>query len=144
MSRTPPSTLRATLLTVALLLAFACAAVPPPVRGGAGVHTEDAGRGDAGAPDDAELGDAAVADDNDVHLLEITFGQSQLFFRQNATGQVGFTLLPTSSALFLSEFILHRDFAIAGFFNLPLGTERIIENGVVREVPIGAAAAAGI
>ncbi|MEE2755404.1 MAG: hypothetical protein VYA30_02030 [Myxococcota bacterium] len=77
-----------------------------------------------------------ASDGNDTkpfqQLLEISFGQSQLFIEpthrdlaQNNTVE----RLPTTSALFLAEWLFSEKLSLMGAFTLPLTTQQILIDG---------------
>ncbi len=78
-------------------------------------------------PADAHEPDAKAPE----HTFELSFGQSQLFdipplevARRDA--------IPTSSAVFIYEHFLPREFHVVSLFNLPLSTTKVLtDDGVV-------------
>lgn len=70
------------------------------------------------------------------HVLEVTFGASQLFNRQSIitkNGVVEEQVIPVSAALLMVEWLFHLRLSLLGLFNLPLDTQKVVIDGEARE-----------
>ena len=65
-------------------------------------------------------------------ILEISFGQSQLFIeptQRQLESNSTVERLPTTSALFLAEWLFSEQMSLMGAFTLPLNTQQILIDG---------------
>jgi hypothetical protein len=72
----------------------------------------------------------------DPHRVEVTFGSSQLFSHQpflGTSGTVRSEIVPVSSALIMFEWLFHDRFSAVSLCNIPLGTQKSLKGGEVRE-----------
>jgi hypothetical protein len=79
---------------------------------------------------------AATQPAEETHVIEITFGSSQLFNHQSIvtkSGRVKEEIIPVTSALIMLEWLFHDRFSLASFFNLPLVTQKTVVDGEIRE-----------
>ena len=72
-----------------------------------------------------------ISTQKDVHKLEISFGQSLLYLKTDPSvnDDTRSRSLPMSSALFLGEWLLNRDFAYLSAITIPLTTQQTLVNG---------------
>lgn len=78
------------------------------------------------------------------HLVEFTFGTSQLFNRGPGSAVAGSRILPTQAALLLAEYFFNEAWGLAAFLNIPLGSAQVVVNGeLVTAVPDSVLAVGG-
>jgi hypothetical protein len=83
----------------------------------------------------------------DPHVVEITFGSSQLFAHQSILGKGGEVkehVIPVTSALMMAEWLMHPRLSLLSIFNLPLVTQKIIVDGAISEQYVAPSVAAGL
>jgi hypothetical protein len=81
------------------------------------------------------------------HVIEVTFGSSQLFIHQsilNKSGNVAREIIPVTSALIMIEWLFLRRFSLLSLFNLPLVTEKTVVDGQAREKFVAPSLATGL
>jgi hypothetical protein len=81
------------------------------------------------------------------HVIEVTFGSSQLFIHQsilNKSGNVAREIIPVTSALIMLEWLFWRRFSLLSLFNLPLVTEKTVVDGQTREKFVAPSLATGL
>ncbi len=121
---------RSSLITVILLPLLLCL----------NAHAE----GSPGAADDGQT----VSSKQLPPIVELSFGRSQLFAeltgsKLNDVGPGG--LVPTSSVLFLGEWLMAPKWGLLAAFNLPLTTQRTVQaDGTVFEERVAPSYVAGI
>lgn len=82
----------------------------------------------------------------DDHVLELTFGNAQLFFTQSlltADGQVRDQIIPVSAALLMAEWLIIPRLSVIGLVALPLETQATVVDGEARQEFVAPSAAAG-
>jgi len=103
-----------TVKTIALSLAASCLFTC------AVAHSHDPSE-----QEDPKRGDAAASE------WELSFGTSQLFSSGFLEDDQQGETLPTTSALFISEYFFSKRWGFVALFNLPLTPERTLRNGEV-------------
>lgn len=80
------------------------------------------------------------------HLLELTFGNAQLFFTQSLrtpTGGVDSQVIPVTAALFMAEWLALPRLSMLTLVGIPLETQSTVVDGELREEYVAPSAALG-
>jgi hypothetical protein len=81
------------------------------------------------------------------HVLELTFGNAQLFFTQSMltpSGEIQDKIIPVTAALIMAEWLAHPRLSILSLVALPLEAQSTVVDGEVREEYVAPSAAAGL
>lgn len=82
----------------------------------------------------------------DRHVLELTFGNAQLFFSQSLrtpTGGVDSQVIPVTAGLFMAEWLALSRLSILTLVGIPLETQSTVVDGEVREEYVAPSVALG-
>jgi hypothetical protein len=80
------------------------------------------------------------------HVLELTFGNAQLFFTQSMltpSGEIQDKIIPVTAALIMAEWLAHPRLSVLTLVALPLEAQSTVVDGEVREEYVAPSAAAG-
>lgn len=81
------------------------------------------------------------------HILELTFGNAQLFFTQSLltpSGEVRDEIIPVTAALLMAEWLAHARFSVLSMVALPLEAQATVVDGEVREEYVAPSIALGV
>lgn len=81
------------------------------------------------------------------HVLELTFGNAQLFFSQSRltpSGELRDEIIPVTAALLMAEWLAHQRISVVSLFALPLEAQTTVKDGELREEYVAPSLALGV